>query len=462
MAVFFHFVFILRCQSHITYTVTAGLLGAAAVAQLMSIDSPNCTCGQWIRSALLSLVLILFSYCLRQQAMLPSLVFCLLAFAVQGIRRHTAGQEWFRPLLCTFLIVALSLGLVMGLRSWEINTKPGIREYMDWQDARIQIWDYLGIGNVPAGTMEEYDISEARKALYHDWYQMDGDLDTETLLALGDAIKAGRINSFEAQMQRMNGCITGLFETEPVTVRSLWVLASLILCTAAFLCISKKRGKTAIWIALLLGTVIAVGLTLYLAYQGRLNLRGFLTILLPLAALIICCLPHSLSQDNTAAGKVVGALTCVVLLLGCTMYAIPFLQSHLRRPPTEKELATETVLAAMDEYAVENEDYLLIYDGTLAIDMRMFPPTENGIPKNLHLWGGWNLHSPSYNAMLENYSFDADTWSVEDFLSYDVRFLRRNAAAPALLMDVLNETTQVECYLETEWDGVYVMFFEEW
>ena len=462
LAVLFQIVFLLRYETRITYTVTAAMVGAAAVAQLLSIDAKNASEAQWYRACLLSLALILFSYNLRPQSVLPALAFCFCAFIIQGVRRYQAARNWLRPLAVTFVVVVVVLGAAVGFRAWETNAWPDVREYVDWQNARIRIWDYLGVGNTPKETLEELGITEAHKELLQDWYQMDGSLDTQALTTMADAIEATRDNRFSTNIASMSTVIKQLFQEEPLVLRSLWVLGSmLLLCLLLWGMGGKRSNSTPVW-GSLVGLFFSVAMVLYLAYQGRLNLRGFLTVMLPFAALVACLLPQSRTHTVRVAGKAIGAVACAVLLFASTLYCIPFLQTHLRKPPTEKELATEAVLAAIDDYATANEDYLLIYDGSLAIDTRMFPTTENGISKNVHLWGGWNLHSPSYNAMLEAYGFDPDQWSLEDFLSYDVRLLRRNAAMPTALLNALNELGDVECCLDTEWDELYVMSFEEW
>ena len=129
---------------------------------------------------------------------------------------------------------------------------------------------------------------------------------------------------------------------------------------------------------------------------------------------------------------------------------------------TDDQLNAEAALAAIDDYATANEEYLLIYDNTLTGDTRMFPTTEYGISKNVHYWGGWNAHSPSYNALLESYGFDPDAWSLENFLDPDVRLICGRVEPPVQLVEALNELCEVDCYLDSEWDGLYSMYFEEW
>ncbi|MBE5800719.1 MAG: hypothetical protein E7319_00330 [Clostridiales bacterium] len=458
----FHVVFVLQHQSHVTFTDTAALLGTAAVLQLMSIDTVNCSNGQWIRSAMLSLLMAVLSYGMREMSVFPSLAFCGVAVMVQGVRRFLAGKDWLRPLAVTAAVVLVVFGAMMGFREWEINTKPGIREYMDWQDARSRVWDYLGVENIPEETLEAYGISDARLALLNEWYLMDSDMDTETLIALGDAIEANRDNSLNATLSRTFQLLASVFPSDPLATRSLWVVAGMFAASLLFLCLGGKRSRLAQVLGLALGLAFCAIMLLYLAYTGRIPMRVVLTVTLPLAALLTGLLPLCLPGKLSVAGKSIAALACAALLALSINFIVPMLGEHLRQEPTEEMLMAEATLSAIDDYATSNEDCLLIYDNSLVGDTRMFPSTEYGISKNVHYWGGWNLHSPAYNAMLEAYGFDPDDWSLENFLSYDVRLLRGMVDPPQQLMTALGEICEVDCYLDSEWDGVFSMYFEEW
>lgn len=458
LAALFHFVLILRYECWVTFTVTAAVLGTAAVLQLLSIDTEHCTGARWFFSAMLSLLLIALSYGMREMSMFPSLAICAAAFVVQGIRRKEAGLEWLRPLAATAAVVVLAVGAMLGIRALEIKVKPGIQDYMAWQDARSRVWDFLGVENLPAETLEELGMSEKYAALLAEWYQMDGLLDLDTLTRMGDAIEAARDNSLAGHLERIGGQLTALLPADPIAARSFLALAVLGGCLLLFLFFKGQQSRRASVWGLALGLLFTAVLTLYLAYKGRLLTRTFVTVALPLAALFAGLLPGALKSN----GKAGAALVCAAMLAVCAVYAGPFLERHLSRELTDDELSAETALAAIDDYATANEEYLLIYDNTLSGDSRMFPTTEYGISKNVHYWGGWNAHSPSYNALLESYGFDPDTWSLENFLDPDVRLICGRVEPPVQLVEALNELCEVDCYLDSEWDGLYSMYFEEW
>ncbi len=462
-AVLFLGVFVMRYMSQVSYTVTAALLGAAAVLQLLSIDTENASCSSWICSAMLSLVMALLGYAMRQMTALPSLAFCGVAFVAQGLRRARAGQDWIKPLLCTLLAVCLVFGAVCGLREVEINTKEGVREYVDWQKQRIRIWDYYDLNQLPASFREEYNITDARLAMLIEWYLMDADMNTETLRAMGDALEAQEDTSLAARISKAVATLKAFPSNEPLAAKCLPALAGLVLLCLMGLLFDKERSRLGQLLAVVMGLCLLAALLFYLGMKGRLPMRGLLTAALPFAALMTGLMPACLPQRFRFPSAALCSLLAVATVVLCAMYLMPMWQTILQRPATQEEQAATDTFGALDDYAICNEEYLLIMDNTLSGDTRMFPTTEYGISKNITYWGGWEMRSPSYNALLEHYGFDPNNWTPENFLTDEVRLVRGVLdPPPQLLLDMLGEICEVDYYLDSEWSGVYSMYFEEW
>ena len=55
-------------------------------------------------------------------------------------------------------------------------------------------------------------------------------------------------------------------------------------------------------------------------------------------------------------------------------------------------------------------------------DTRLWPDVSAGIPGNLMIWGDWICHTPSWDAQLSRFGFDAQTFSAEDWLSDSILF----------------------------------------
>jgi len=449
-------------MAQVSYTVTASLLGAAAVLQLMSIDTENTSNQSWIRSATLSLLMAVLGYSMRQMTALPSMAFCGIAFLVQGIRRFQAGQDWKKPLLATLLVVCVVFGALCTLREIEINTKDDVREYVDWQKQRIRMIDYYDLNDIPQETRDQYGLTDARLRLMIEWYLMDGDLNTETLRAFGDALEAAEDHSLNAKLTKAAATLKAFPDNEPLAAKGLPVLAALlVLCTASLMAGGRRRRLGQLT-GLGAGLLCFAALLLYLASKGRLPMRGMLTVALPFAALLCGLLPAYLPETCRLPFKAAGSVLAAGAVVLCALYLIPMADEIARRPLSDEAQAAMDTFGALDDYGVCNEEYLLITDGTLSGDTRMFPTTEYGISTNIISWGGWETHSPVHNQLLERYGFDPDQWSLGDFLNENVRLVSAGVEPSPLLLDGLNEIVEVDWYLDSEWDGVYSLYFEEW
>lgn len=462
-AVLFLGVFLMRYMAQVSYTVTAALLGAAAVLQLMSIDTERVSGGSWFRSALLSLLMALLGYSMRQMTALPSMAFCGIAFLVQGIRRFNAGQDWKKPLIATALAVAVVFGAACGLREIEINADEEIREYVEWQQQRIRMIDYYDLNDIPAQVREAHGLTDARLALMIDWYLMDGDLDADTLRAFGDALEAAQDSSLSARLDKAAQTLKAFPANEPLAAKSLPVVGALALfCAIALLC-GGKRSRFPQWLGLGLGWACLTVMVLYLASKGRLPMRGLWTAVMPFAALLAGLLPACLPLSSHLPGKAVTCVMAACTILLCALYLVPMADAIAKRPLSDEAQTANDTFGALDDYGVCNEEYLLITDGTLSGDTRMFPTTEFGISTNIISYGGWETHSPAHNQLLQRYGFDPDEWSLSCFLEDNVRLVRGGLEPPPqLIIDGLNEIVEVDWYLDSEWDGIYSLYFEEW
>ncbi len=460
-AVLFLCAFVWRYMAQVSYTVTAALLGAAAVLQLLSIPE-EASNGRWIRSALLSLLMAVLGYAMRQLTALPSLACCGLALLVQGIRRFQAGRDWKKPLLATLLIVAVVFGLLCGLREIEINTKPGVRHYVDWQKQRIRIWDYHDLNDLPEDVRAQYGLTDGKMALLSEWYLMDGDMDVETLTALGDALEAQADSSLGARLGEAVETLKQFPANEPLATRSLPVLAGLVALVLVGLHFGRGK-RLAPALGLLFGGLGLVALCRNLGMQGRLPMRGLLTVVLPFAALVMGLLPACLPASAGVASKTALCLLAAATLVLCGLYMGALYGEMARRPLTDEESGANDALGNLDDFGVNFEEYLLIVDNSLVGDTRMFPTTEFGISKNLVYWGGWNLHSPAYHDLLARYGYDAVTWTLENFYSDNVLLMRGMMdPPPTLLVNALGEIMPTDWYLDSDWGGVYSFYFAEY
>lgn len=450
---------------HVTFTVTAAVLGASAVLQILSVDG-RCADGQAIRGFLLALVPVALAYGLRQISALPILAFCGLALAYVAMTEFGVGKSrkrsW-RPLFVSLAAVAVAFVLLAGGRALEIKAR-GMEEYMRWQDASSEVMDYTNVVELPESLLEEVGWSPAEAALINEWYFMDRNITADAFEKIAAYNASQDTAGVGAKLSNAVRVVGELARKEPVARRSLWVLLAALLLAAAGL---AWKGKRVLWqgLCLLGGIALAAALLLYLGWRGRLPLRAGLTAFLPLAALTFGMLPMCLPEKMTGAGRAALLGLAALTLAATAFYAVPAMQS-LAKVAVKEEDETTFLNPTMDldELAAENPDILYIYDPTLAADTRMFPSTAFGTPENVLFWGGWNARSPQYREVLGAFGIDSEDMDATIFLREDVCLARGVLSPdPVALINYLSELCggDVEYMQDTDWGGVHTAVFYE-
>lgn len=119
-----------------TYTYTAALCGAAAVAQLLSVDFSH---SKGVISRIIgSAGLLLCCYSFRLNAIVPPLCFWLLVLMVK-LWMTFGVKKWLWPAVKSVILGALCAGLMLGgfvgIRALDIRLE-GMEDYMEWHIAR--------------------------------------------------------------------------------------------------------------------------------------------------------------------------------------------------------------------------------------------------------------------------------------------------------------------------------------
>lgn len=129
----------------------------------------------------------------------------------------------------------------------------------------------------------------------------------------------------------------------------------------------------------------------------------------------------------------------------------------------EEVYEKEDLWSAMDEYAISEDEMLLIYDDSLMRDQRMFPDTEMGIPTNVTAWGGWNFRSPENVRQLECFGLDPYHFDFSAFLQENVCLVTAVLDPPPEQFErwICNKTgvEDIECTLYGEYNVIYCWQF---
>lgn len=450
----------------VTYTVTAAMLGAAAVLQILSVDYQRASNGQVVRGLMLSLLLVVLAYSLRQVTVLPILAFCGLAFLFVGFYHFGLGKakkrSW-KPLLASAVAVAVVLGLLAGLREVEIRAK-GMQDYLRWQRARISVMDYSGLEDLPDELLQSIGWSRQELLLVDSWYFLDSNITAEAFEKIAAYQSAHNQTGAAAKLHHGVQELSAFWANEPLGMRSLMVIAAAALLCALGLLL-RRRGTLWLWLTLAMILLVSCGLLLYLGVKGRMPLRAVMAVLLPVAALMAGLLPECLPAPHTAnrvAYAPLMLLACACMALA-GRYAVPALQAMA--PEAESDLDESTLtnaFADLDEYALENPDQLFIYDSTFVSDLRMFPDTSAGVPHNIMFWGGWGARSPEYRSRLLAFGIDPDHLDATVFFNDSVRLARGTLDPPPTeLVDYLTQLCgdTFDYNFDSEWGGVHTLQF---
>ncbi len=434
--------------ARVTFTVTGAMLGAAAVAQILSIDCQSASDRSLLRAMTLAILLLILCYGLRQLSLVPVLGYCGIAFLLRfcsffGLGKQTKRSA--RPMLVAAGLALLILGGLFAGRALEIRLKQK-QDALQWQQARSQVLDYINLKSLPSEALESVGWTDEQRILLDKWNTMDEAISTE-------ALRSVRKNWYNSETTTTAGAaIEDLRWRSPWFVQTMVVLFGLGLF-ALFCAFRNRRENPWLPLALLMTGLLCFLFFCYLALKGRLPYRAVTVALLPAAAMVFCLLgecplPTARQGWRAALG----------ILLAVSMAApLPALLGAVRRQRSPWDYNTH---ADMDAQALAHPDLLLIYSTELVNDMRMFPDMSQGVPQNLTFWGGWSRGSDEYNAKLAAFGLDGEHFTAADWLRPALRFISlKEAPDEALLAYLRSELGPVEWEAEKVSAGLYFFRF---
>lgn len=425
-----------------TFTQTAALLGAAAVAQMMSVDVKHVSNVGVCLRLLGAAALLVLAYALRQQALLPLLAFCALAFLWLCLQNPTAR----RGLGCALCLTAVLLGGMALWRSAEIAAS-GEAEYLRWQQANSAVMDYDGLNGFTKEALASTGWSDNTiRLITSQWFFLDKSISSQAFEALETQRPA--VSAFARVLPTLSAFAA---ENRVTLVFAGLALAWLLLCLAG--AARGGCGRLARLVVPVFTLLLSAAMLFYLAMQGRLPLRAAVMVLWPMAVLSVCLLPVCVSP---------AALRCA---LGVSLAAAAVYLSLLL-PPLRPVAEEETIdaMAEVYEYALDEPDMLFLCDRTMMDDFNPFPDYSRGIPHNIAWYGGWTLRSRESCAQFA--AFDIDLWQfdAEVFLREDVCLATQVLdPPPQLLLNYIAEMTgyeDVDCSLYGESGYVYYYQFQ--
>ncbi len=448
----------LKYAVSITFTTTAALLGAAAVLQMLSIEHDR-GAKPVILGMAGALVLVVLSYILRLDALMPVIGFCGLAWLFGCWEEYGFGKKRaLKPMLISLVMVIVVIGAAVGIRQFEL-TRPGVQEYIAWQNARTEVMDYIDPANVPPEAFELVGWDEATAAMAKNWCFLDSDITTEDFEAIAEYTYANDPRTLTERWQTGQKVIAETVKASGLDLRGLAVAGIAAVAVLLFACFCPGRRLRLLG---MLGVTIicTAAMLVILAMAGRLPMRAALMILLPAAAIVFALLPACL-PEKVRWPLVVAAALCAVQAGLCLNALLPHILVD-----EEQDLLLGSAMGDLEEYAVYEPESLFIYDDTLVgSDLRVFPSYPDGVPDNVTFWGGWSLRSPESRQQFARYEIDLDDVDPYAFVDGDVYFVSgRIDPPPMVILDWLRAKIgpHVDYQLYSEYGYVYIFQFCEY
>ena len=444
----------------LTFTTTSGMLGAAAAAQMLSIEHDR---GGWrvVTGMLGALALVCLSYMLRLSALLPVVGYCGLLFLFTVWEHYGLGRNAQRPLgpmVISLALVAAVLAGMLGVRQYEM-TRPGVQEYIAWQNSRTEIMDYIDIANVPPEAYELVGWGDATVNMAKHWCFLDSDISTEAFETIAGYTRAQDTASAQDRLRHGWQVLGNTLRDSSKEMFCLIIAAIAALAAIACACFCPgRRGR-------LLAGVISVALSavlmvIVLAVVGRLPGRAVVMVMLPASAALFALLPACLPQGVKWPAALCAVL-CAVWAGLCVGTVLPDLMKD-----EAQDLLLGSAMGDLEEYALYEPESLFIYDDTLVgSDLRVFPEYPDGVPDNVCFWGGWTLRSPESVEQFERFGIDLDHFDPRALLQDNVYIASgRIDPPPVLILDWLREKIgpNVDYELYSEYGYVYIFHFYEY
>ncbi len=409
-----------------TYTTTSALLGAAAVAQLMSLDArrEGTKSLPWGGMAG-SIGLLVAAYQWRSLSALPALAFWALALVWLAWRHECLRSlAAMKPFLRAAALCAACLGLCVGIRALDIRLQQA-EPLVKLNQSRQELFDFTDfMYNRSPAVLDQTGWTKEELLLVTEWYFLDENITAEAF-DIQRTAQSPRVPGDAGVAAHLYGAakLVKDFFDENIA----WVLAGglTVLCAGVYswLAARRKGPGTGAWLcapAALLGCGL---LWLVLGWNGRIFLRAIASALLPASALMTCLLlgvPWAAAPEGPAERrppkKGPWRVLAGVLLAGAVLVTALQVQSVLDPERRAFQAVQTRNMETLEDYARDNPNKLVLFSPVDFRDIRLFPDVSEGVPKNLLPWGDWETDTPAQAKQMAQFGLDRRHFTPEDYL----------------------------------------------
>lgn len=438
------FVLLWLSQSlELTYTNVTTLLGCAALAQLCSFDIRKAKPARMAAAVGLAAVLAVWGYGLRKDNLYPILAFCGLGAVYQLSRLPRGEWHWRKQagrFLGCLLIPVAGLALLTGWRIWECSL-PENREIDRWNQARIQVMDYLGMDHLPDSLLQELGWTQLEAELFEKWFFLDSSVDTQSFEKIA-AYKQSELQkeSFWKQISTAQQTFWRFFGEQP----ALLLAVGLMGCCTAMLFSGRDRCKKRFALLSLAASYLLLS---YLAFQGRFLMRAVLAVAGPeMTFLLMISADEPYPRFRHLQGKVLNALLLAAVIAAGVAVQAEQLKFESAFFPL-RSYRYRNSWSLIDEYAAQNPETLYVVD-TMADD-RLFPDMMEGRVTNVLYFGGWQARNSDFESQLRRFGIDPDQMDGRLFLQDNVCLVSLSTEYAQLIQDYIQSLCDQPVIAET-------------
>lgn len=385
---------------YIQYTVTAGMLAAAALFWILTAK----------RRRWFALVLYWLAFCLRTEIallLLPLACVAGLCALVREWKKERAAVRYFS----LFGILILGMGALYAADAAAYSA-PEWKQFRQFFDDRTALYDYrldfVEQYEENRAVYEKLGISQERQQLLANYnFGADDEMDAVMMHRLAQEASAAQEKpDFKKELSVAVWRLAheNWFGKGDAPFNLLWLGMGLLLCI--FFCMKRRFGR--IWQPLL-GGASGTALWLYLLLQGRMVER----VTHPLYLAQILLFAGMLFAESRAADAE-GRQNAEVLSLGlaagiCALTGLACLPGAVSRIEAEAARREEVNAAneAVMDYCRAHPKTLYLEDvySTVAYSEKLM--TDRDKPFNYDLMGGWLVKSPLTSRKLSAFGFSS-------------------------------------------------------
>lgn len=385
---------------YIQYTVTAGMLAAAALFWILTAK----------RRRWFALVLYWLAFCLRTEIallLLPLACVAGLCALVREWKKERAAVRYFS----LFGILILGMGALYAADAAAYSA-PEWKQFRQFFDDRTALYDYrldfVEQYEENRAVYEKLGISQERQQLLANYnFGADDEMDAAMMHRLAQEASAAQEKpDFKKELSIAVWRLAheNWFGKGDVPFNLLWLGMGILLCI--FFCMKRRFGR--IWQPLL-GGACGTALWLYLLLQGRMVER----VTHPLYLAQILLFAGMLFAESRAADAE-GRQNAEVLSLGlaagiCALTGLACLPGAVSRIEAEAARREEVNAAneAVMDYCRAHPKTLYLEDVYLTVAYSEKLMTDRDKPFNYDLMGGWLVKSPLTSRKLSAFGFSS-------------------------------------------------------